>query len=149
MGAQRLAITNVVGSAITTLADAVIYQHSGPEIAVVASKSFTGQIAALLIVGLAVAQGRGALTADAEDALHALPTLSACVREALEITKDDAARVGERNANVDRLLFLGRGVGYPTALEGALKLKEISYIPTEAYSAGEMKHGPIALLDES
>ncbi len=147
MGAQRLAITNVVGSAITTLADAVIYQHSGPEIAVVASKSFTGQIAALLIVGLAVAQGRGALTADAEDALHALPTLSACVREALEITKDDAARVGERNANVDRLLFLGRGVGYPTALEGALKLKEISYIQAEGYPAGELKHGPLALVE--
>ena len=147
MGAQRLAVTNVLGSAITTLADAVMYQHSGPEIAVVASKTFTGEVASLLLVGLALAQAKGTMTVEAQEALDALPGLSACVREALETTREDAARIGERNANVDRLLFLGRGVGYPTALEGALKLKEISYIQAEGYPAGELKHGPLALVE--
>ncbi len=149
MGAQGLAITNVVGSAITTLADAVMYQRSGPEIAVVASKSFTGQVASLLLVGLALAsRSKNKLSDDAKDALDALPGLAECVRETLETTRDDAARIGERNANVDRLLFLGRGVGYPTALEGALKLKEISYIHAEGYPAGELKHGPLALVEQ-
>ena len=147
MGAQRVAVTNVVGSAITTLADAVMYQHSGAEIAVVASKSFTGQVASLLLLGLGLAQAKGPINEEAKEALDALPTLSACVREALDLTRDDAARIGERNAHVDQLLFLGRGVGYPTALEGALKLKEISYIQAEGYPAGELKHGPLALVE--
>jgi glutamine---fructose-6-phosphate transaminase (isomerizing) len=148
MGAQRLAVTNVVGSAITTVADAVMYQHSGPEISVVASKTFTGQVAALLIVGLALAERMGApQSEDVADALRELPGLPDCVREALATTAEDAAWIGERNAHMDRLLFLGRGVGYPTALEGALKLKEISYIQAEGYPAGELKHGPLALVE--
>ena len=147
MGAQRLAVTNVVGSAITTLADAVVYQRSGAEISVVASKTFTGQIASLLLIGLALAAELNGPSEETSEALRALPGLADCVREALETTRDDAARVGERNANVDRLLFLGRGVGYPTALEGALKLKEISYIQAEGYPAGELKHGPLALVE--
>jgi glutamine---fructose-6-phosphate transaminase (isomerizing) len=148
MKAQRLAVTNVVGSAITTLADAVMYQHSGPEIAVVASKTFSGQIASLLLIGLALAaRGARPMSAEAANALQALGGLADCVREALATTAQEAARIGERNANVDRLLFLGRGVGYPTALEGALKLKEISYIHAEGYAAGELKHGPLALVE--
>jgi glucosamine--fructose-6-phosphate aminotransferase (isomerizing) len=148
MGAQLLAVTNVVGSAITTLADAVMYQHSGPEISVVASKTFTGEIASLLLVGLALAARMDAPESEEiADALRELPGLPGCVRQALATTAEDAARIGERNANVDRLLFLGRGVGYPTALEGALKLKEISYIHAEGYPAGELKHGPLALVE--
>ena len=148
LGAQRLAVTNVVGSAITMLADAVIYQRSGPEISVVASKTFTGQIASLLLVGLALAaQMELPESEEVAEALRELPGVPECVKQALATTADDAARIGERNANVDRLLFLGRGVGYPTALEGALKLKEISYIHAEGYPAGELKHGPLALVE--
>ena len=147
MGAQRLAVTNTVGSAITTLADAVMYQHSGPEIAVVASKTFTGEVASLLLLGLALATTTGApRSASVSEALRALPRLPRCVSEALG-TAEDAARIAETHAHVDRLLFLGRGVGYPTALEGALKLKEISYIQAEGYPAGELKHGPLALVE--
>jgi glucosamine--fructose-6-phosphate aminotransferase (isomerizing) len=147
MGAQKLAVTNAVGSAITTLANAVMYQHSGPEICVVASKTFTGQVASLLLVGLALApalcESVPPLVAEATKALRDLPET---MRAALG-TAEDAARIGEANAHADRLLFLGRGVGYPTALEGALKLKEISYIQAEGYAAGELKHGPLALVE--
>lgn len=146
LGAKRLALTNVVGSAITSLADAVVYQHSGPEVAVIASKTLTGQVATLLLIGLALAERLGADEARFSDVLEALPRLPDLVEEALT-TASDASRIGEGQAHRDRLLFLGRGVGYPTALEGALKLKEISYIHAEGYPAGELKHGPLALVE--
>ena len=147
LGAQKLAVTNVVGSAITSVADAVVNQHSGPEVAVVASKTFTGQVAALLLVGLALAPRLG--TADPSrlgeltSALEELPDL---LEQTLE-TASYAARLADQYANLDRLLFLGRGIGYPTALEGALKMKEISYVQAEGYAAGELKHGPLALVE--
>jgi glutamine---fructose-6-phosphate transaminase (isomerizing) len=147
MGAQRLAITNVVGSAITVAADAVVYQQSGPEVAVVASKSFTGQVTTLLIVGLSLAAAMKRLDeptiTDIGACLAALPDRV----EAALSTAEAASRIAERYANTTHLLFLGRGIGFPTALEGALKLKEISYIHAEGYAAGELKHGPLALIE--
>ncbi len=147
MGAQRLAVTNVVGSAITAAAEAVVYQQSGPEVAVVASKSFTGQVTTLLLVGLSLAAqlerlDRAAITGVA----HRLAELPERVEKALD-TAEAAARIAELYANTSHLLFLGRGIGFPTALEGALKLKEISYIHAEGYAAGELKHGPLALIE--
>jgi glucosamine--fructose-6-phosphate aminotransferase (isomerizing) len=147
MGATTVVVTNVVGSAMTHGADAVLYMQVGPEIGVVATKTFTGQLAVLYLLGLHLAERLGTLD-DAWlrrycDELVALPGK---VERALEL-KEQAARIASSCVNVDHLLFIGRGVGYPTALEGALKLKEISYIHAEGYPAGEMKHGPIALLE--
>jgi glutamine---fructose-6-phosphate transaminase (isomerizing) len=147
LGAQRVAITNVVGSAITAAADAVVYQQSGPEIAVVASKSFTGQVTTLLLVGLCLAEKLGRMEAAAiAEVAGSLAVLPDRVEAALG-TATAASRIAERYANVSKLLFLGRGIGFPTALEGALKLKEISYIHAEGYAAGELKHGPLALIE--
>lgn len=146
-GAQRLAVTNVVGSAITSLADCVVYQHSGPEVAVVASKSFTGQVMALHLIGLSLASRLQRMDRRAlEEIVREVRALPQKVQSALS-SATDAARIAEQHAHLDRLLFLGRGVGYPTALEGALKLKEISYIQAEGYPAGELKHGPLALVE--
>ena len=145
-GAQRIAVTNVVGSAITSLADAVVYQQSGPEVAVVASKSFTGQVVSLLLVGMALAERMGRDGEWRAPLAAALKDLPSCVEQALG-TSEVAARIAEQNAHLDRLLYLGRGVGYVTALEGALKFKEISYVQAEGYPAGELKHGPLALIE--
>jgi glucosamine--fructose-6-phosphate aminotransferase (isomerizing) len=147
-GAQLLAVTNVVGSAITTLANAVLLQHSGPEIAVVSSKTFTGQVATLLLAGLWLAKARGNQELRRrQELVIGLASLPALLRRVLSDT-DQIARIGESCSHLDRLLFLGRGIGYPMALEGALKLKEISYIQAEGYAAGELKHGPLALVEE-
>jgi glucosamine--fructose-6-phosphate aminotransferase (isomerizing) len=147
LGAQRIAITNVVGSAITAQADAVVYQQSGPEVAVVASKSFTGQVTTLLLVGLSLAEQMKRLDPPAiAETARCLAALPDRVEAALR-TSEPTSRIAEGYANVTQLLFLGRGIGFPTALEGALKLKEISYIHAEGYAAGELKHGPLALIE--
>jgi glucosamine--fructose-6-phosphate aminotransferase (isomerizing) len=147
LGAQRLAITNVVGSAITAAADAVVYQQSGPEVAVVASKSFTGQVTTLLLVGLSLASRMQRLDpATISETARCLGELPDRVGSALK-TAEASSRIAESYANVTHLLFLGRGIGFPTALEGALKLKEISYIHAEGYAAGELKHGPLAIIE--
>ncbi len=147
-GAQRIAVTNTVGSAITTMADAVVQQHSGPEVCVVASKTFTGQIVALFLTGLWLGEASGRLDDHLRQEMTThLAKIPELARRALA-TADHAARIGDSYAHLDRLLFLGRGIGYPTALEGALKLKEISYIQAEGYAAGELKHGPLALIEE-
>ncbi|MHB1159710.1 MAG: glutamine--fructose-6-phosphate transaminase (isomerizing) [Chloroflexota bacterium] len=148
-GTKTVAITNSVGSAITVGADAVLYLQVGPEIGVVATKTFTGQLVVLMLLGLHIARTRGSIgQADAERVVAELVRTPELIEKALE-TNDEAARIAYSVANVAHLLFLGRGVGYPTAMEGALKLKEISYIHAEGYPAGELKHGPIALLDPS
>jgi glucosamine--fructose-6-phosphate aminotransferase (isomerizing) len=147
-GARSIAVCNVVGSMATREADGTVYTHAGPEIGVASTKAFTSQLVALQILALYMAQVRGTLTS-AEirrhvDELLQLPTI---IEQAV---KASAAmeRVAERFYNRADFLFLGRGINYPIALEGALKLKEISYIHAEGYPAGEMKHGPIALIDE-
>jgi glucosamine--fructose-6-phosphate aminotransferase (isomerizing) len=147
-GARTLAITNMMGAQITREVDAVLYTRAGLEMGVAASKTFTAQVALLSLVALKLAEVRKTLPPDEIefilDELYALPTRMAAFLDGDHPIEDIARRHFERPF----FLYLGRHIGLPVALEGALKLKEISYIPTEAYSAGEMKHGPIALLEE-
>ena len=147
--AKTIAIANVVGSAITIGADAVLYLQVGPEIGVVATKTFTGQLAVLMLLGVHVARATGGMTVEAaSEVTQQLTRVPEAIRRALD-TAEEASRIAYSVANVAHLLFIGRGVGFPTAMEGALKLKEISYIHAEGYPAGELKHGPISLLDQS
>ncbi len=147
-GARTVAITNMMGSQITREVDSVLYTRTGLEVGVAASKTFTAQIALLLLIGLKLAQFRGTLPADEIefilDEVYDLPRKMQRFLDGDHPIEEIAQRFHDRPF----FLYLGRHVGLPVALEGALKLKEISYIPTEAYSAGEMKHGPIALLEE-
>jgi glucosamine--fructose-6-phosphate aminotransferase (isomerizing) len=147
-GAHSIAICNVVGSMATREADGTVYTHAGPEIGVASTKAFTSQLVALQLLALYIAQVRGTL-AEIEIRRHIAELLQ--IPQILEQTLKAAAptdKIAERFYNHTDFLFLGRGINYPIALEGALKLKEISYIHAEGYPAGEMKHGPIALIDE-
>jgi len=148
-GSKTLAIVNAVGSMMTREADGVILTHAGPEIGVASTKAFTAQLAALDLLALYLAQVRGRMSDDEVRAhLEHLQRIPAQIEAVL--TRDaDLDEMAHRYVSVDDFLFLGRGVNYPIALEGALKLKEISYIHAEGYAAGEMKHGPIALIDET
>jgi len=147
-GAPTLAITNSPGSQVTREADAVVYTHAGIEIGVAATKTFTTQIALMLLLALRLAELRGTLGGVERDALMAeLRSLPQQMTATLE-RQADVADIALRHHDKPFFFYLGRHVGLPMCLEGALKLKEIAYIPTEAYAAGEMKHGPIALLDE-
>ncbi len=148
-GAPAVAICNVVDSSIARKADAVLYTHAGPEISVASTKAFTTQLAALYLLGLFVGRLTGriddALEAEAIQALVEIPNL---IKRTLACEKD-VERIARRYAGAADMLYLGRGINYPIALEGALKLKEISYVHAEGYPSGEMKHGPIALIDEN
>jgi glucosamine--fructose-6-phosphate aminotransferase (isomerizing) len=149
-GAKVLAITNVMGSQATRDADTVLYTRAGPEVSVAATKTFVAQVATMYLLGLRLAELRGTLDADRLSELvvelKAIPSkIDATLTSCEEVTAGVAAAQFEHGF----FLYLGRHIGLPVCLEGALKLKEISYIPTDAYAAGEMKHGPIALLDES
>jgi glucosamine--fructose-6-phosphate aminotransferase (isomerizing) len=148
-GSKTLAICNVVGSMITREAQGTIYTHAGPEIGVASTKAFTGQLTALYIFAMYLAQVRGSMTAEqARAAMLELTRIPAKLESIL--THDEACDdLAKRYQKVHDFLFLGRGIHYPIALEGALKLKEISYIHAEGYPAGEMKHGPNALIDEN
>jgi glutamine---fructose-6-phosphate transaminase (isomerizing) len=147
-GAKSIAICNVVGSMATRETDGTVYTHAGPEIGVASTKAFTTQIVALHLLALYLGQIRGTITPDeARPHLEALTRLPLLIEHTLKcepITEEIARRFYQRSD----FLYLGRGINYPIALEGALKLKEISYIHAEGYPAGEMKHGPIALIDE-
>jgi glucosamine--fructose-6-phosphate aminotransferase (isomerizing) len=147
-GAASIAICNVVGSMATRETDGTVYTHAGPEIGVASTKAFTSQLVALYLLGLRLAQSRGTLSAQQSrphvDALLQLPLLLEQTLKVAPEVEEVAARFHTRTD----FLYLGRGINYPIALEGALKLKEISYIHAEGYPAGEMKHGPIALIDE-
>ena len=148
-GAPVVAICNVIDSSIARKADAVLYTHAGPEISVASTKAFTTQLAALYLLGLFVGRLTGriddALEAEAIQALVEIPNL---IKRTLACEKD-VERIARRYAGAADMLYLGRGINYPIALEGALKLKEISYVHAEGYPSGEMKHGPIALIDEN
>lgn len=148
-GSKTLAICNVVGSMITREAAGTIYTHAGPEIGVASTKAFTSQLIALYLFALYLAQVRGRMTtAQIRSAAQELTLLPAKIENIL--THDEACDdLAKRFQKVHDFLFLGRGIHYPIALEGALKLKEISYIHAEGYPAGEMKHGPNALIDEN
>ena len=147
-GSTVLGLVNVVGSTIARMADGGIYLHAGPEIGVASTKAFTAQVVALLLLGLYLGRQRG-LPAEQGRALVAqLVRLPELVERALGVEPQVKA-LAERYADAPNALYLGRGVNFPVALEGALKLKEISYIHAEGYPAAEMKHGPIALIDEN
>ncbi len=146
-GARTLAITNQLGTQITREVDAVLYTRAGLEISVAATKTFTAQVALLSLIALKLAQIRRTLPAEEiEYILEELFDLPEKMEQFLD-ADHPIEEIAQRHYNKPFFLYLGRHIGLPVALEGALKLKEISYIPTEAYSAGEMKHGPIALLD--
>jgi glucosamine--fructose-6-phosphate aminotransferase (isomerizing) len=148
-GARGLALCNVVGSAIARDADDVLYTHAGPEIGVASTKAFTTQLAAFFLLAVRLGRLRGTLSPEqGRKHLEALIELPMLVERVLKYEPVIKAAADKFSAARD-LLFLGRGPQYPVALEGALKLKEISYIHAEGYAAGEMKHGPIALIDEN
>ena len=147
LGAFTVAITNTPGSQITREVGAVLFTHAGLEMGVAATKTFTAQLVLLYLLALRIGQLRGAVSngqfAALMDEVRALPQkLVACLEG-----QSAVEAIAERHHSKPFFLYLGRHVGLPVCLEGALKLKEIAYIPTEAYAAGEMKHGPIALLD--
>ncbi|MBW3661932.1 MAG: glutamine--fructose-6-phosphate transaminase (isomerizing) [Actinobacteria bacterium] len=146
--APVLAVCNVVGSTLAREADAVLYTHAGPEIGVAATKTFVTQIVGCLLVGLFLAQQRNAkYPSECEDILRRLQALPDQVQQALE-SDAQLAELAERYKDTGYTMFIGRHAGLPIAYEGALKLKEISYLHAEAFPAGEMKHGPIALIEE-
>jgi glutamine---fructose-6-phosphate transaminase (isomerizing) len=147
-GARVVSIVNVVGSTLARESEGVLYTHCGPEIGVASTKAFTGQLAALYLLALHLGRVRGALSAaDGKAWLDRLVTLPALVKQVLGREAEILA-IAKRYCKKRNFLYLGRGINYPVALEGALKLKEISYIHAEGYAAGEMKHGPIALIDK-
>jgi glucosamine--fructose-6-phosphate aminotransferase (isomerizing) len=147
-GASSIAICNVVGSMATREADGTVYTHAGPEIGVASTKAFTSQLVALQLLALHMAQVRGTLSAgEIRGHIEQLLQLPHVIEQAIKASAA-TERIAEKFYNRTDFLFLGRGINYPIALEGALKLKEISYIHAEGYPAGEMKHGPIALIDE-
>ena len=152
LGARTLAITNQMGTQITREAESTMYTRCGLEVGVAASKTFTAQAALLCLLALKMAQIRRTLPVDEIDfildRLHELPEKIQTFLDDVDAGRHRIEEIAQRFHEKPFFLYLGRHIGLPVALEGALKLKEISYIPTDAYSAGEMKHGPIALLDE-
>ncbi|MCB2228539.1 MAG: glutamine--fructose-6-phosphate transaminase (isomerizing) [Desulfarculaceae bacterium] len=147
-GAKAVAICNVVGSTLTREAAGVVYTHAGPEIGVASTKAFTTQLVVLYMLAVHLGRVRGALDSEqGRELINDLVSLPGLLQQTLE--NEEAVReVAEKYAQATDFLYLGRGLCYPIALEGALKLKEISYIHAEGYPAGEMKHGPIALIDQ-
>jgi glucosamine--fructose-6-phosphate aminotransferase (isomerizing) len=146
-GARTVAITNMMGSQLTREVDSVLYTRTGLEVGVAASKTFTAQVALISLIALKLAEVKKTIPQDEiEFILDQLYELPEKMQEFLD-GSHPVEEIAQRYFDRPFFLYLGRHIGLPVALEGALKLKEISYIPTEAYSAGEMKHGPIALLD--
>lgn len=148
LGATVISICNVLGSTLTRESDGVMYTHAGPEIGVASTKAYTAQLVAIYLFAFYLARVRNIIPSSRINKL--IKELKCIPKKQVEILKeqDAIARVSRRHSHLGSFLYLGRNVNYPSALEGALKLKEISYIPAEGYAAGEMKHGPIALIDE-
>ena len=146
-GARTYGIVNVVGSTIARESDGGIYVHAGPEIGVASTKAFTSQVVALALLTLKIGRLKGVSVVKGKEIIEALRALPAQVKQILDRAEEVEA-VAEEFKRTQNFLYLGRGYNFPTALEGALKLKEISYIHAEGYPAAEMKHGPIALIDE-
>jgi glucosamine--fructose-6-phosphate aminotransferase (isomerizing) len=147
-GVKVLAVTNVVGSAVAREADRVIYTHAGPEIAVASTKAYSTQLLVMYLLALHLAKNRKTLSgAELEGLAAELSQVDNLVEKVLE-QQEKIKALAERHKDVQSTFFLGRGFDYAVAMEGALKLKEISYIHAEAYAAGELKHGPLALIDD-
>src|SRR5256714_15652927 len=149
-GAKVLAVTNVMGSQATRDSDGVLFTRAGIEISVAATKTYVAQVASMYLLALQLAGLRGTLSDETHDLLMAeLRAIPLRISELLETLEDQVGAIARHWAQAEFFLYLGGHVGLPVCLDGALKLKEISYIACDAYAAGEMKHGPIALLDES
>ncbi|MBT8404800.1 MAG: glutamine--fructose-6-phosphate transaminase (isomerizing) [Gemmatimonadetes bacterium] len=146
-GGRVVGIVNAVGSTIAREAHGGIYLHAGPEVGVASTKAFTSQLAALLMLGLHLGRRRGLSVEDGREVVAALSRIPALLKRTLRLD-DEMARLALLFAEADNALYLGRGVSFPVALEGALKLKEVSYAHAEGYPAAELKHGPIALIDD-
>jgi len=148
LGSVVLSICNVLGSTLTRESDGIIYTHAGPEIGVASTKAYTAQLVALYLFAFYLAEIRNIIPQDTID--NYIKEFKKIPKQQEEILKNQNAigKLSRRHAHFGSFLYLGRNVNFPSALEGALKLKEISYIPAEGYAAGEMKHGPIALIDE-
>ncbi len=147
-GAKVVSVCNVIGSSLARESDGILYTHAGPEIGVASTKAYTAQLAMIYLFALKLATLRKALTPLRAKALvKELVKMPALMKDVIS-HKHSIQKVAEANSHFGCFLYLGRNINFPTALEGALKLKEISYIPSEGYAAGEMKHGPIALIDE-
>ena len=147
-GAITLGICNVVGSSISRETDAGIFTHAGPEIGVASTKAFTAQVTVLIMIALNIGRKKGVSKDRGKELIRALKTIDQDVAIILKNIKN-IKKVAQYTATAENYLYLGRGINFPVALEGALKLKEISYIHAEGYPAAEMKHGPIALIDEN
>ena len=147
-GVRCLGIINAVGSTIAREVDGGVYVHVGPEISVASTKAFTSQVAAMMLFGLMLAQAKGKGKQELGEYIRELDALPAAIEQTIARHEDEVKRLAETYAKYDHALFFGRDTLYPVALEGALKLKEISYIQAEGYAAGELKHGPIALIDD-
>jgi glucosamine--fructose-6-phosphate aminotransferase (isomerizing) len=147
-GAKIVSICNVIGSSLARESDGILYTHAGPEIGVASTKAYTAQLCMFYLLALKLASANHALSKkESAKLIKNLKEIPNLYRRILE-NKNSIANTGRANSHFGCFLFLGRNINYPNALEGALKLKEISYIPAEGYAAGEMKHGPIALIDE-
>lgn len=147
-GIPSLGIINAVGSTIAREVDGGIYVHAGPEISVASTKAFTSQVAAMTLFGLQVAQAKGASGQRTSEYIHELSVLPIEIEKVIKKHRSEIAKIAKKYAAYEHALFLGRDTLFPVALEGALKLKEISYIQAEGYATGELKHGPIALIDD-
>lgn len=147
-GVKCLGVVNAVGSTIAREVDGGVYVHVGAEISVASTKAFTSQVAAITIFGLMMAQAKGTSTRQLSDYITELAMLPREIEKLLEKHSPEVKKVAKKYASYDHALFVGRDTLYPIALEGALKLKEVSYIHAEGYAAGELKHGPIALIDD-
>jgi glucosamine--fructose-6-phosphate aminotransferase (isomerizing) len=149
-GALTYGVVNVVGSSIARITDAGSYIHAGPEIGVASTKAFTGQVTLLTMMALSLAHKKGMIPkSEFSRILAEFENIPAKIEQLLQSCDSQCQKIAEQIADANNALYLGRGINFPVALEGALKLKEISYIHAEGYPAAEMKHGPIALIDEN
>ncbi len=148
-GVKTLGIINAVGSTIAREVDGGIYVHAGPEISVASTKAFTSQVSAMIMFGITLAQARGINNEDISNYIRELDQLPGEIERVITNYQNEIPSIAKKYESYDHALFFGRDTLYPVALEGALKLKEISYIQAEGYAAGELKHGPIALIDDS
>lgn len=148
-GVRCLGIVNAVGSSIAREVDGGVYVHVGPEISVASTKAFTSQVVAMVLFGLMIAQAKGTSTQELAEFIKELDALPDEIEKLITSKEEEVKKLAKKYAKYDHALYFGRNTLFPVAMEGALKLKEISYIQAEAYAAGELKHGPIALVDDN
>ena len=147
-GVKTIGIVNAIGSTIAREVDGGTYVHVGPEISVASTKAFTSQVVAMVMFGLTIAQAKGVKNAILKPYVEEIAKLPDEIREVLNAKNDEMREIAEKYAKYEHAIYLGRDTAYPTAMEGALKLKEISYVDANAYAFGELKHGPLALIDD-